>query len=52
MTYTLTTNTQCISCKQPFTSANVFSQLGCKETQISGMCEICFEGLFDEMEEE
>lgn len=38
----------CIQCAQPFTDANVFTKDGWLETQISGMCESCFDGLFDE----
>lgn len=31
--------TQCVFCKQPFSSLNVFTELGAKETQVSGMCD-------------
>jgi hypothetical protein len=40
----------CIDCKQPFTSENVHSPEGWRETQISGMCEDCFDDLFVEAE--
>ena len=40
--------TRCINCKQPFTTANVFTSQGAKETQISGMCEKCFDALFQD----
>ena len=33
----------CISCKKPFTSENVYSQAGWRETKISQMCEKCFD---------
>lgn len=39
--------TTCINCRQPFSSQNVYSLLGWKETQISGYCECCFDGLFN-----
>lgn len=38
----------CIQCKKPFTDENVKTPAGWRETQISGFCEICFDGLFDE----
>ncbi len=39
----------CINCKQPFKyGVNVFTQDGWNEISISGMCESCFDGLFDE----
>lgn len=40
--------TKCCDCKQPFTQLNVKSLLGWRETQISGMCETCFDKLFQE----
>lgn len=46
------TYTHCICCKQPFSSLNVFTVAGAKETTISGMCEICFDGLFANEEKE
>ena len=39
---------ECINCSQPFTDKNVYSQDGWKETQISGMCEQCFDITFDD----
>ncbi len=39
----------CLLCKQPFKyGVNVFTREGMKEIAISGMCESCFDGLFDE----
>lgn len=42
---------KCCSCKQAFTSANVHTSAGWAETRISGMCEDCFDAMFDEEEE-
>lgn len=42
----------CIECQQPFTRKNVYSDLGWKETQISGLCEECFDALFEEIPED
>ena len=44
--------TKCIDCKQPFTEENVLTEEGHEETQISGLCEICFDSLFCSMVEE
>lgn len=33
----------CVSCKTPFSEANTHSQAGWRETQISGLCEDCFD---------
>lgn len=38
----------CVECGKPFTKENVTSSAGWRETQISGMCEKCFDRLFDE----
>lgn len=35
----------CVFCKEPFSDKNVFTQLGWRETQISGMCEKCFDSI-------
>lgn len=43
---------QCVFCKQPFSDVNVYSELGWKETQISGMCETCFDECCKECEED
>lgn len=43
--------THCIECRQLFTSKNVFTREGAKETQLSGMCECCFDELFEDSEE-
>jgi hypothetical protein len=39
---------RCVECGQPFTSANVYTPEGWKETKISGMCEKCFDRAFGE----
>lgn len=43
--------TLCVKCKCPFTSKNVHTIEGWRETQISGMCEDCFDALTIEYEE-
>jgi len=43
---------KCICCGHPFEwDVNVFTENGKKEIAISGMCEKCFDGLFEDMEE-
>lgn len=37
----------CISCGQPFTADNVFTEAGRREVRISQTCERCFDALFD-----
>ena len=44
--------TTCVDCWEPFTPDIVHTRLGWCETQISGLCEDCFNDLFDDMEEE
>ncbi len=39
---------RCISCHQPFTKENVFTSSGLTEIAISGMCEKCFDSLFQD----
>lgn len=39
--------TECVCCNEPFSDKNVFTYLGAKETQIRGMCEACFDAMFD-----
>jgi hypothetical protein len=41
----------CVKCKEKFSNENVFSSLGWKETQISGICEKCWDAMFSENEE-
>jgi hypothetical protein len=36
----------CVNCKQPFSQANVRTEAGWKETQISKLCEVCWDKLF------
>lgn len=38
---------RCISCGEPFSNKNVFTREGLAEIKISGMCEVCFDELFD-----
>lgn len=38
--------TTCCDCKQPFTSANVTSAEGWKDTQLIETCEKCFDSYF------
>ncbi len=42
------TYTKCIACHLPFSAANVFTEAGARETQLSGLCEACFDNLFEE----
>jgi hypothetical protein len=42
----------CLLCRQPFSPANTHSALAWAETQISGMCEDCFDVLFAELGDE
>lgn len=43
----------CISCGEPFKQdVNVFTELGWQETDISGLCESCFESMFEGMDDE
>lgn len=45
----LKSEARCISCKEPFVyMGNVFTPEGMKEIAISGLCEKCFDGLFEE----
>lgn len=41
----------CISCKLPFTAERVKTSAGWKETQISGMCEVCYDELFQDAQD-
>lgn len=40
----------CISCKEPFSDSNVFSEAGWREIKISGLCERCFDEITMEAE--
>lgn len=44
--------TTCINCKSAFNESNTFTKEGWAETQISGMCEKCFDEAFEEVDEE
>ncbi len=41
----------CVSCNEPFHPINTRTSNGWKETQISGMCENCFDNIFTEEED-
>lgn len=43
--------THCLMCKEEFSEKNVFTEAGARETQISGLCETCFDSLFEDEEE-
>lgn len=38
----------CVSCKEPYSDKNVFTQAGWRETLLSGLCEKCFDSMFQE----
>jgi hypothetical protein len=38
---------RCISCREPFSEANVYSEAGWLETRVSGLCEVCFDAIAD-----
>lgn len=40
----------CVQCKRPFTSLNVYTEAGWRETKISKMCECCWDHLFSSKE--
>ena len=42
----------CLCCRKPFSDANVFSDAGWREVKLSGMCEKCFDKLFEEAEQD
>lgn len=42
----------CTNCSLPFSSENVYTREGWAETQISGICESCFDDMFENMEED
>lgn len=44
--------THCINCKEPFTIKNVHTQEGARETQISSLCEDCFDKITLGLEDE
>lgn len=37
---------KCVFCEEDFSSKNIFTKLGWKESKISGICEKCFEEAF------
>lgn len=42
------TYTACVECKERFSDANCRTQAGWQETQISGLCERCFDNITEE----
>ena len=42
----------CIECGHEFSDNNVYSDAGWRETKISGMCEVCFDEMFAEDDDE
>lgn len=44
--------TVCVHCKESFSKTNVFTKEGWAETQISGMCEKCFDEITLSFEDE
>ena len=42
---------KCSDCQQPFTAENVRTSPGWRETQISGMCEVCYDELFKDAQD-
>lgn len=42
---------RCFACGEFFSSENVFTDAGWRETEISGMCEKCFDAAFEDTEE-
>jgi hypothetical protein len=42
---------KCISCSAPFSETNVRTSAGWRETQISGMCEVCYDELFQDAQD-
>lgn len=45
-------NECCIQCGEGFSNKNVFTEAGWCETTISGMCEVCFDELFQDDDED
>jgi len=42
----------CVECEEPFTPSNVYSADGWKETQISGLCEDCFDTIEEDEQQQ
>ena len=40
----------CVECQQGFNRFNTYSAPGWRDTQIIGMCEVCFDSLFADKE--
>lgn len=43
---------RCISCGEPFSPKNVHTKEGWRETQISSICEDCYDALFEDEEDD
>lgn len=41
------TGRQCVCCNEVITHQNVATESGCREVGISGMCEVCFDNIFE-----
>jgi len=41
----------CITCNHIFTGSNVKTTMGWRETQISGICETCFDDMFKDFDD-
>lgn len=41
----------CITCSNVFSKANVKTLMGWRETQISGICETCFDKMFEKFDD-
>lgn len=42
----------CVECEEAFSERNTFTEAGWKETKIGGLCEICFDLITKEEDEE
>ncbi len=43
---------ECCNCGVSFSPSVVYSQAGWRETQISGLCEVCFEDITQSVDED
>lgn len=43
---------KCVGCQAPFSDANTHTEAGWRETQISGLCEDCFDAVCSEPDDE
>jgi hypothetical protein len=40
----------CWHCQKPYSEETVFTEAGWRETKLSGLCEVCFDEMFQEEE--